>query len=220
MPTRYSRRRPAAAPPAAPAPVACAPAVLGVRVLSVCVLAACALAACASNPSQGTEALRDPAAGAQGVTRIEGTTGTTEIRTVNSAAAGVETPIRADADKAFGQLQGVYEGLGLKINTVLSDSRTLGVRSARAPRRVGGQPLSRMIECGNDAAGMANADAYAVTFTTLSRVTVVGPGSSMLVTQVAASAKPMSTSGSEVRCSSNGRLEQMINDAVAARATP
>lgn len=207
MPTRHAPHRPTA--PAARAPATFVPAAL----------AACVLVACASSPAPATEAMRDPAAGVQGVTRIEGVAGTTEIRTVHSAAAGVETPIRADADKAFGVLQGVYEGLGLTVNTLISSSRTLGVRNARAPRRVGGQPLSRLIECGNDATGMANADSYAVTFTTLSRVTAAGPGASLLVTQVVASAKPMSTSGNEVHCSSSGRLEQAINDAVAARLT-
>lgn len=184
------------------------------------VLLACALAACASNPAPSPDAIRDPAAGSPGVIRIEGTTGTTEIRTVNDPATGTATPIRADADKAFGALRGVYDGLGLSVNTLLSDVRTLGLRNARAPRRVGGQPLSRLIECGSDATGMANADAYAVTLTAMSRVTAVGPASSVVVTQVLASAKPMSTSGNAVRCSSNGRLEQTINEAVAERVKP
>lgn len=188
--------------------------------LAPAVLLAWVLAACASTPAPSPEAIHDPAAGTPGLIRIEGTTGTTEIRTVNDPAAGTATPIRADADKAFGALRGVYDGLGLAVNTLLSDTRTLGVRNARAPRRVGGQPLSRLIECGSDATGMANADAYAVTLTAVSRVTVVGPASSLVVTQVLASAKPMSTSGNEVRCSSSGRLEQTINDAVAERVKP
>jgi hypothetical protein len=182
------------------------------------VLAVCAVAACASRPTAGTEAIRDPAAGSVAVTRVEGTAGTLELRSVNSTAAGVETPVRADADQAFAVLQGVYDAIGLKINTLVTDSRTAGVRNGRAPRRLGGLALSRLLECGTDITGIANADSYSVTLTTLSRVTSAGPASSLVVTQVVASAKPKSTSGNEVRCSSNGRLAQAINDAVAERA--
>jgi hypothetical protein len=198
MPTRHPPTRPAA--------------------FTWAVLAACAAGACASRSTAGTEALRDPAAGAVAVTRVEGTAGASELRSVNPTAAGVETPVRADADKAFGVVQGVYDAIGLEVNTLVTGSRTAGVRNGRAPRRVGGVALSRLLECGNGVAGLANADAYAVTLTALSRVTAVGPASSLVVTQVVASATPRATSGNEVRCSSTGRLERVINDAVAERA--
>lgn len=177
------------------------------------------LAACASAPATGRDAIRDPAAGSQVTTRIDGggTVGSTEIRAVSNPVEGVESYVPAGPDQAFAVLPAAYEALGLPINTVLRDARTLGVRDGRAPRHLARQPLSRYLDCGAEAAGARHADAWDVTITALSRITASGDASSTVVTQVAASARPVSTSGASVSCTSTGRLEQTINAVVVAR---
>lgn len=187
-------------------------------VFALAALSACA--ACASGGGASPQVVQDPMAGTQAVTRIETNAGAAEIRTVHVPDEGLATPVPADADKAFSVLQGVYEGLGLKVNTLVSGTHVVGLRDGRAPRRVGGLPLSRLLECGTDVTGLANADAYAVTLTVLSRVDVVSPTSSVIQTQVVASARPRSISGTALRCGTSGRLEQAINDAVAERVRP
>lgn len=181
---------------------------------SVLVLAA-GLGACASGASRSAGPLRDPMAGTLVTTRIETPQGAAaEVRSVSNPEVGRETLIRANADRVVGALAEAYQGLGLTVNTVLSPSRTLGMREARAPRRLGKAPLSRYLECGADVTGLAHADTYAVTLTVLSRVAPAGDSASLVVTQVAARARSMSTSGNPVNCASTGRLEQAIHDAV------
>ena len=114
----------------------------------------------------------------------------------------------------------MYEELSFQFNTLLSDTRIAGTRGTPAPDRIGKLPLSRFLQCGTDGIGSPNADAYAVTLTVLSRVDVVGPATSVVQTRVVASARGRSASGSQVRCRSNGRLERLINEAVAARVKP
>lgn len=183
-------------------------------------LGTAALAACASASSTTTsrDPLRDGSAGSQITTRIETPQGAAEMRTVATPVIGLEVSVAAPASRVFGALPEVYEELGLSINMALSDARTVGVRDGRAPRRLAREPLSRYLECGVDATGAAHADTYAVTLTALSRVTVAGDSASVVVTQVLASARPMSTSGNALRCASTGRLEDHIGKAVKLRA--
>jgi hypothetical protein len=176
------------------------------------------LAACASSASRpAPTAMSDPAAGIPVLTRIETASGMTEVRTTRNDAASLETSVAATAERAFLLLPEVYESVVVPVNTVLSDTRVAGVRDAPAPRNLNKLPLSRYIDCGAGATGVNKADTYAVRLTALSRVTAAGDSGSVVVTQVSAVAKPM-TSGGDVACASTGRLERVINNALALRA--
>lgn len=180
-------------------------------------LAAGALAGCASGgatpPPQAP--ITDASAGAMSTTRVSAgsTAGAIEFRTTSDAVAGSKVEVPASAEKVWNALPEVYAGLGISLNTVLSDSKTLGLQSGRLSRRLGKMPLSRYIDCGIDATSLPNADSYAVTLTALSRVNAATPTSSTVVTQVMASARPASTSGSTLACATTGRLEEAINRA-------
>lgn len=165
-----------------------------------------------------------------GTAPVESATGTTQttVRMDGGAAPAyqaqlthndraTETDMPVSADRAYAILPLVYEQIGLKINTAVSDTRTIGVNAARM-RRVGKEPLSRFLACGNDITGMSLADTYAVTMTVLSRVTPSGTTGALLSTQVLATAQPLSTSGSTITCQSTGALEEQIAKLALARA--
>jgi hypothetical protein len=152
-------------------------------------------------------------------TRVEGARGTSEVRAVVDAVATAEAPVAAAPDKVFATLASVYDAFGVPVNTVLSDTRTVGARDARMPRRLGKVPLSQYLDCGTSAAGGAPlADSYAVIMTVLTRVAPTPDGTSNVVTQVAAQARPITVAGNAVQCSSTGRLEGAINKRLAAEA--
>ncbi len=177
-------------------------------------LLAVPLAACVSG-SANRGAVSDPTANVPMTTRIETAGGTAEVRTVSNAVPTADIGLLATPAKAFAALPGVFESLGVPFNTVLTDAGTFGAREMRMPRRLGKAALSRYVDCGTNATGSGNADIYAVTMTVLARVTPASGGGSNVATQVVASARPITVSGSPVRCSSTGRLEQAINKRLA-----
>jgi hypothetical protein len=186
---------------------------------------AAALAACASGssraPGGGAPAggpVQNAAAGSVNVLRIEGAGSAVELASVGDATGGSEQAVAVDADRAYATLVGVYESLGLAVNFVQSDARVLGVRDARLSRHLGKHPLSRYLNCGNDAMAGPAANSYTVTLTAVTRVSPAGPSASTLLTQVAASARSASASGGTVRCGTTGRLEKELNAAAVLAA--
>jgi hypothetical protein len=185
--------------------------------LAVAASAVAAFAACASSPTpQG--AMNDGTTGLPMTTRIEGgAAGAAELRTFSSGPSTAELGVAAAPEKVFTVLPGVYEALGVPINTVRSDGNTIGAREVRMPRRLGKVALSQYVDCGTNATGSPNADTYAVTMSVLTRVAPAASGSTV-VTQIAATARPITVSGNTIQCSSTGRLEQAINSGVAEQA--
>jgi hypothetical protein len=186
--------------------------------------------ACAA-PRGGTPAGIDPAANTYVSTRIDMPKGSITIDNVRSAPASAAFEVAAPVDRAFDLLPGIYDALGVPINTVVSEVRTVGVRDGRVTRRLGKVPLSRFVACGPDLIGTDRADTYAVTLTVISQVSETGGAEaaaagraagiaprSTVSTQVMATARPISVSGDPVQCSSTGRLERAIRDSVVARA--
>ena len=174
--------------------------------LSAALGASIALAgACAST---GTSPVEGANVTTQSTVRVDGGATTYQTDLTHSDRAA-ESDLPVSADRAFAIMPLVYEQIGLKINTAVSDSRTIGVNAART-RRIGKEPLSRYLSCGMDATGTSLADSYAVSLTVLSRVTPSGTTGSVLSTQVIATATPMATSGNAVTCQSTGALESLI----------
>lgn len=184
-------------------------------------VAAATLAACASS---GGGPASSPTAATPGnvetSTQILGTGGTaSELRVLARAEGPVEATLGRSVDSVFAALPAVYAALGLPVNTVVTDARTVGATTARAPRRINRQPPSRYFDCGRDLNGVAYADQYAVTMTVISRVRAGAPGAGSVVsTQVTASAAPQVNAGAGLRCNSTGALEQAIHAAAGGGA--
>jgi hypothetical protein len=133
--------------------------------------------------------------------------------TVGAGGAG-ERPadqLLIDADKAFSLLPKAYESLGLTPTVNDPKARIVGVQNLVIHKPIGGERLSRLLDCGVDVTG-PNADYYEVHLTVLSGVQA-SEGGSTLVTRVAAWAAPNGLSSS-VRCASTGRLEEKVATAM------
>ncbi len=185
------------------------------HVLRTVLAATLALAgvACASS---GTAPIEGANGTIPATVRVDGGRSTFQTNITHDDRAA-ESEVPATADRVFAVLSRVYEQVGLKVNTAVSDSRTIGVSAART-RRVGKEPLSRYLSCGTDVTGTSLADSYSVTLTVLSRVTPAGPAASLLSTRVSATAAPMATSGNPVTCESTGALESLIARTAVVRA--
>lgn len=169
-------------------------------------------AACASSGAGSTGAIADPSAGqpTQANTIVTGS-GSYSVTAVNSSNTGAERALSVPPDSAFYALVEAYQGVGLSPNTVVSSTRTVGVRDARVRQRIGRRAISEFLTCGNDAAGLPLADQYRVTLTALSRVRPGAGAGSVVTTQVSATAQSVAQSTDPVRCESTGRLEAAVN---------
>jgi hypothetical protein len=122
--------------------------------------------------------------------------------------ASLDVP--ASAEDAWPALKAVYEELKIRMREVSESSRT--VRNLRfvVSRRLGGQRLSRYLDCGRSATG-PNADSYRLELEIASRVVAVGPGQSRIDTEITGSGMNVEgTSNNRVLCTSNHQLELRI----------
>ena len=84
------------------------------------------------------------------------------------------------------------------------------------PRRIGGERLSRYIDCGTGITAMPKADEYEVTMSVLTRVAAAAPGETALTTVVMARARARGHSANAVYCQSTGALETQVMARVIA----
>jgi hypothetical protein len=122
--------------------------------------------------------------------------------------ASLDVP--ASAEEAWPALKAVYEEMKIPMREVSESSRT--VRNLRfvVSRRLGGQRLSRYLDCGRSATG-PNADSYRLELEIASRVVAVGPGQSRIDSEITGTGTNMEgTSNNRVLCTSNHQLELRI----------
>lgn len=180
--------------------------------------AAIALAACAS-AGPGPTPAAPPASAPRGeTTRVEmpGGFAAYEVRTTADDRA-VEATFRATTDRLWSVLPSVYDSLGIRLTTMNTAGRTLGMQNSRLRRRLGGEAMSRSLSCGTGITGEDNADSYDVFVTVMSAVEPSGGDRAVLRTWVQANARATGTSGNPVRCGSSGWLERRIAELAAAR---
>lgn len=178
----------------------------------VMVAACVVLAGCASGGSGVTSA---PAAVEQ-TTRITSDAGTAELRTTRSDPTATFA-IAAPPERVFRALSTVYQDLGLKVNVLDTQGHRIGIENGRIRRQLGGERLSRYLECGERLGGRV-AETDDITFTLLTQVTADGANST-LRTLVDATARPIGVSGNPITCATTGSLEErivaMVREAVA-----
>ena len=140
-----------------------------------------------------------------------------------SLRTGVETVASRSLDlppeQAWAVLPAVYEELEVPLAVYDTVDMRIGNTGFR-PRRIGGQRLSRYLNCGRGVTATANADRYEVTVSLTTRLTEADAGGTLLWTEIHASAKPRDVSGHPVRCASKGTLETRIVEAVTERLRP
>ena len=142
-------------------------------------------------------------------------------RTANDANEGVTQDVPGPRDDVLRAVVGVYQDLGLDVNTLDPAAGLVGARNLNVPRRLGGQPISKYLNCGSDPMGGPTADSYLVTINAQSVATPASQGGKsddvLVRTTVPATARRPGVSADPVHCTSNGALEKRINLLVAER---
>ena len=127
----------------------------------------------------------------------------------------VEGEVEAPLPRVWSALRETYESLDLPAGAVEDAAGRLSSGRHRA-RRVGGQRMSRWLDCGQSMTG-PRADTWEVYLSVTSSVAPAGGDVTRLATTLEASARPADVSGNEVHCSSKGTLEAAIADGVRER---
>jgi hypothetical protein len=176
---------------------------------TILLFAAAGLSACASSglapaPTRPVETVRVAGAG----------TGAINVRAAETEVARPKT-LAMNVDRVWSALPAVYESLGIPVAELNQGSRTIGNPGLRVRGRLGDTRLSRYLDCGA-AQGGPNAETYNVTLSVLTSVQAQGEAATAVLTDVQASARPVSLAGEPVRCSTKGALENRIADALRA----
>jgi hypothetical protein len=131
---------------------------------------------------------------------------------------GAPKEVAGSPARAFAALVIAYQGLRIPVKVQDTVFRYVGNLHLTKMRELGGTPLSRYIECGNDMTG-ARADKYRVHLAIVSRIDSVAPDRSRLRSSVVAGAEDvMGNSMYPIPCGSTGALEARIADLVAGQA--
>lgn len=144
--------------------------------------------------------------------------GNAEVRTTTTTTT--ETA-RVDGapEKAYEALLGAFAVLTITPNNLSPSTFTVAAVDTRVRRRLGREPLSLFLNCGENMQTGPNADTYDVVLSVQSRVVPV-PGEaarSTLATVVTATARPTVSSGNTLTCSSTGMIERRLVQNVQAQ---
>jgi hypothetical protein len=120
--------------------------------------------------------------------------------------------VSVSSDKVWAALIQVYADLGIPLTVADTQNHVIGALRVTQHKPVGGQPLSRLLECGMSSFGQ-NADRYTVQLTALSSVQPVGERLTVIDTRVSGSASPNGIN-STVACASSGALEEKMTSMV------
>ncbi len=168
------------------------------------------MSGCASSP--GSELATGSATG---LTHIEAAGGRYDLM-LSKDRVTVRLPVAGAPSAAWAALPGVYQALGLPGSVLDARARVCGIaRHSPAPKRIGGQLLSRFFTCGSGVTG-SSADRDQLYLLLLSQVDSTARGTELL-TRIDVYAEPRATHGGAVACESNGRLEQLLVDSLEAR---
>lgn len=148
-------------------------------------------------------------------TRVEVPTDVLVINAVEERRA-VTHQVLQPVDSVWAALPAAYDEIGIPVKTMDTDARLIGNRNLRVRGRLAGMRLSRIVDCGSGQMGSANADTYTVT---LEVVTTLQPQpvGALVETWVAGFATPEGVSAQAVRCTSTGRLEERLLEALGGR---
>ncbi|HEU5207824.1 MAG TPA: hypothetical protein VFU06_00320 [Longimicrobiales bacterium] len=175
---------------------------------TVCVVAVLTLAGCASGPSRTNAG---PHTEAVTVGRDAG--GATDIR-VTTEAYEKAYDVPGAREVLFNRFPEAFDALGLPAPMLDRRTWTAAVRDYTVQRRLNGERLSRMFECGSGPAGRY-ADTRRIEMDVTVRLEPAGDGTRVSTDIVAHSYDPTGRT-QNTQCTTRGLLERMIADALAA----
>ena len=116
--------------------------------------------------------------------------------------------VAVSTDLVWGVLGGVYERIGIPVTSVDSKTMTVGNLGYEA-RRIDGSRMNTYVDCGTNFGGPL-ANNYEVTLSVVTTLTKVDERHTELSTTVDATAKPRTTAGYPVQCTTRQKLEELI----------
>lgn len=173
------------------------------------IVAAVVMAAHSACASHG-QADVSPGSG-QTITRVTSPVIDTRITSDRRISSHVLT---ASMQQAWVALVATYQQLEIPVDYADPATQRLGNPTVQS-RRIGGERLSRYLECGRASMGRPRADQYDVTYSIFSRLVKDDDGRTVLHTELDGSARPTSVSTNPIQCVSKGTLEQRIADMVS-----
>ncbi len=134
---------------------------------------------------------------------------------------GIAHPIRGNRDSIFVALEAAFAELKIPVESRDPKYGLLRNLNAEFSRRLGGEPMSKYLDCGRGFSGN-NADFYRISLAISSWVEPATGEPARLVVAIAASGRdPAGSRSAYSACTSRGALERRIAERVQARlATP
>lgn len=164
-------------------------------------------AACASSGSTPGPDISMPSE------RVVATDNQSTYRT--TVAPNAKSPIPAPMSRAFDAVRAMYDELGIPVTVSNAATGQVGNTNFFKTRKLGTEPISTYLNCGDSFAGGSAADNYRVYMSVVSVVRADGNAASVLETALTASAQNMEgTAGDRIACGSTGRLEERIRQGV------
>ena len=157
-----------------------------------------------------------PTGGRDVVTRVEGDLGWNTPTTMVPEGSTSSHVAAAGIDEVWAVLQVVYDEVGIPLEVVNRPGRYMG-NPDFAPRRIGGQRLSRFLDCGYGVTATPRADDYRVNMGVITRISTAEGGGTSVVTELVANAEARDVSAAPVQCSSKGRLETTIIEMITEK---
>lgn len=130
---------------------------------------------------------------------------------------GIAQPIHGARDSIFAAISAVFAELKIPVEASNAGAGMLRNLNAQISRRLGGEPLSRYLDCGRGFSG-SNADIYRISLAISVWVEPATGDAERLLVAIAASGRDPSGSHSAYAvCTSRGALERRIAAMVQAR---
>lgn len=139
--------------------------------------------------------------------QVRGAPGAFDLRFVDAVTTSRDT-VSAIIQEVWARLPESYAELGIPLDGVNPDAWLLGNAGFRAHGHLGATPMTEYLECGRTLTGDI-ADQYELRLAVVTQLREVD-GRTLVVSAVAATARPQATSGNVRRCASTGRLEGRI----------
>jgi hypothetical protein len=163
------------------------------------------LSACASSNSP------TPNTRAQESIRVASQAGGSATMRINPSVTTSTLALPVTLDRVWAVLPEAYDSVGVAISDMDPRRHVIGNSGFSVRRRLGKTMLSRYLDCGSSQLG-PSADEYQITMSVMSSVQPRGASDSTVVTtNVDASAQGLQFSGQTVRCTSRGELEKQLH---------
>lgn len=171
-------------------------------------MVALSMCACANNSIGGVST---------STVRMSGVGGTVATLSMIAEADPTTTALMTTPDKAWLQVAGAYEDVGIPLTFSAPEALIAGNQGTALYRQLTGVALRHYFLCG-DVSGGPSADVYTIVLHIATQIQAGDGGTAKAATVLDATGIPMSSGSNPVHCGTTGELERRINEAIAKRA--